>query len=60
MPVECAAQTLREAVTPRLSPVRPTVDCERDGVQPVCDALYYSRYDAAWGSVVILSAMIPH
>jgi hypothetical protein len=51
MPVECAAQTLREAVTPRPSPVTPTVDCEPDGVQP--SAMPYRRDDSAWGSVVI-------
>lgn len=37
----------------RLSPISPTVDFERDGVQHGFLRLPYSRDDSAWGSVMI-------
>src|SRR6516225_11124102 len=53
MPVERAAPTLREAMTLRASPISPSVDFERDGVQHGHLRLPYSRDDSAWGSVMI-------
>ncbi|TIU28276.1 MAG: N-alpha-acetyl diaminobutyric acid deacetylase DoeB, partial [Mesorhizobium sp.] len=37
----------------RPSPITPTVDFERDGVQHGFLRLPYSRDDSAWGSVMI-------
>src|SRR5262249_25429352 len=51
--IQRAAQTLREAVSLRPSPVFPTVNFERDGVQHGHLRLPYSRDDSAWGSVMI-------
>ena len=37
----------------RPSPIVPTVDFDRDGVQHGCLRLPYSRDDSAWGSIMI-------
>src|SRR5918911_3508965 len=42
----------------RPSPVTPTVDFDRDGVQHGFLRLPYSRDDSAWGSVMIPVAVI--
>ncbi len=43
---------------PRPSPITPTVDFDRDGVQHGFLRLPYSRDDSAWGSVMIPVAVI--
>src|SRR3954453_7302302 len=45
-------------VKARPSPVAPTVDFDRDGVQHGFLRLPYSRDDSAWGSVMIPIAVI--
>jgi N-alpha-acetyl-L-2,4-diaminobutyrate deacetylase len=44
----------------RSSPVSPTVDFDRDGVQHGFLRLPYSRDDSAWGSVMIPVAVVKH
>ncbi|MDQ0346807.1 N-alpha-acetyl-L-2,4-diaminobutyrate deacetylase [Ancylobacter vacuolatus] len=66
MPVQRAAPALREGVmgmlslTPRPSPITPTVDFAAKGVQHGHLRLPYSRDDSAWGSVMIPICVIAH
>src|SRR5690606_2774959 len=49
-----AAKTVRQGVSVmKPSPISPTVDFDRDGVQHGFLKLPYSRDDAAWGAVMI-------